>query len=150
MFSWGQTHDERGGEDDRLSSEGKKHTDGTGDYKKTDQGKEKAKAITVQLNGRLKELAYESRTTILKFFLHISNNGRRERLGWVSQRGAAVTPFPHFFFYLGYVMWRRPRSSVGSNSPAATITASFFLNRFAGIRRSQWVCFMLRESMQAN
>ena len=30
--------------------------DDTGEYKKTDQGKEKAKAITVQLIGRLEEL----------------------------------------------------------------------------------------------
>jgi hypothetical protein len=28
--------------------------------------------------------SYESGTTILKFFPHISNNGRRERLGWAS------------------------------------------------------------------
>jgi hypothetical protein len=74
VFSWGQTYDERGGEDERLLGEGKKHTDDTGDYKKTDQGKEKAKAIT----------------------------------------------------------------------------ASFFRNRFTGIRRSQRVCFMLCESMQGN
>jgi len=72
VFSLGQTHDERGGEDERLLGEGKKHADDTGDYKKTDQGKEKAK----------------------------------------------------------------------------TITASFFRNRFTGIRRFQWVCFMLNESMQ--
>ena len=31
-------------------------SDDTGEYKKTDQGKEKAKAITVQLIGRLEEL----------------------------------------------------------------------------------------------
>ena len=64
--------DGRGGEDNRLSGEGKKHADDTGDSKKTDQGKEKAKAIT----------------------------------------------------------------------------ASFFRNRFADIRFSQWVCFMLHESMR--
>jgi len=27
------------------------------------------------------------------------------------------------------------------------ITASYFRNRFASIRRSQWVCFMLSESL---
>ena len=94
------------------------------------------------------ELLYESGTTILKFFLHISNKEQRERLGWASRRGAAVTPIPHFFLYQGYVKWRRPRSSVGSNSPAATIPASFFRNRIAGVRCSQWVCFMLNESMR--
>jgi hypothetical protein len=94
------------------------------------------------------KLLYESGTTIPKFFLHISKDEEKERLGWASRGGAAMTPFPHFFFYLGYVMWKRPRSSVGSNSPAATITASFFRDRFPGIRRSQWVCFMLNESMQ--
>ena len=31
-------------------------SDGTGDYKKTDQGKEKAKVITAELTGRLGEL----------------------------------------------------------------------------------------------
>ena len=31
---------------------------------------------------------------------------------------------------------------------AKTITASFFRNRFTGIRRFQWVYFMLNESMQ--
>ena len=30
--------------------------DDTGDYKKTDQGKEKAKAVTAELTGRLGEL----------------------------------------------------------------------------------------------
>ena len=64
--------------------------------------------------------------------------------------GTVVTPFSHFFLYRGYVMWRQPRSSVGSNSLAAVIRASFFRNRFAGIRRSQWVYFMLNESMRGN
>jgi hypothetical protein len=62
----------RGGEEDSLSGESKKHADDTGDFKKTYQGKEKAKAITV----------------------------------------------------------------------------SFFRSHFAYIWHSQWVCFMLTESMQ--
>jgi hypothetical protein len=49
------------------------------------------------------KLLYESGTTILKFFLHISKDEEKERLGWASRGGAAMTPFPHFFFYLGYV-----------------------------------------------
>ena len=44
--------------------------------------------------------------------------------------GTTVTPFSHFFLYRDYVMWRQPRSSVGSNFPAAAIMASFFRNRF--------------------
>ena len=70
IFSRGQTHDERGGEDEWLSGEGRKHVDETGEYKKTDQGKEKAEAITVQLNGRLEELqeclyANETRSVLI-------------------------------------------------------------------------------------
>jgi Polyphosphate kinase 2 (PPK2) len=49
------------------------------------------------------KLLYESGTTILKFFLHISKDEQKERLGWASRGGAAMTPFPHFFVYLGYV-----------------------------------------------
>jgi len=49
------------------------------------------------------KLLYESGTTILKFFLYISKDEEKERLGWASRGGAAMTPFPHFFFYLGYV-----------------------------------------------
>jgi len=49
------------------------------------------------------KLLYESGTTILKFFLHISKDEQKERLGWASRGGAAMTPFPHFSFYLGYV-----------------------------------------------
>ncbi len=49
------------------------------------------------------KLLYESVTTILKFFLHISKDEQKERLGWASRGGAAMTPFPHFSFYLGYV-----------------------------------------------
>jgi hypothetical protein len=71
------------------------------------------------------KLLYENGTTILKFFLHISKDEQKERLGWASRGGAAMTPCPHFFFYLGYVMWKRPRSTVGSNSPAATIYGLF-------------------------
>ena len=120
IFLCGHTHDERGGEDEWLSGEGRKHVDDTGEYKKTDQGKEKAEAITVQLNGRIEELQeclyangtrsvlitrvhglvsdkvvtqrfkqikefeellYESGTTMLKFFLHISKEEQKERLG---------------------------------------------------------------------
>ena len=83
------------------------------------------------------ELLHESGTTMRKFFLHISKDEQKERLGWASQSGSGLTPFPHFFLYLGDGMWRRSRSSVGSNSLAATITASLFCNRFAGIRRSK-------------
>jgi hypothetical protein len=71
------------------------------------------------------KLLYESGTTILKFFLHISKDEQKERLGWASRGGAAMTPFSHFFFYLGYVMWKRTRSTVGSNSPAANIYVLF-------------------------
>jgi hypothetical protein len=47
MFSWGQTHDERWDKEAKMIAIGKskKHADDTGDYKKTDQGKEKAKAV---------------------------------------------------------------------------------------------------------
>ena len=42
------------------------------------------KVLTQRFNqvNEFEELPYESGTTILKFFLHISNNRRRERLGW--------------------------------------------------------------------
>jgi hypothetical protein len=51
----------------------------------------------------LEKLLYESGTNILKFFLHISKDEQKERLGWASRGGAAMTPFPHFSFYLDYV-----------------------------------------------
>jgi hypothetical protein len=91
-------------------------------------------------------LLYESGTTILKFFLHISKNERKERLSWTSQRGSGCDAVPPLFLYLGDGMWRLSRSSVGSSSCAPTITVSFFCNHFASIRRSKilnwWVCFM--------
>ena len=39
--------------------------DDTGEYKKTDQGKEKAKAITLQLIGRLEELQERDRKSVV-------------------------------------------------------------------------------------
>ena len=42
-------------------------------------------------------LLYESGTTILKFFLHISKNERKERLSWTSQRGSGCDAVPPLF-----------------------------------------------------
>ncbi len=96
------------------------------------------------------KLLYEIGTTILKFFLHISKDEQKERLGWASRGGAAMTPFPHFFFYLGYVDVETTSLQRGIELSRCDHygAASFFRDRFPGIRRSQWVCFMLNESMR--
>lgn len=107
---------------------------------------------TVKSDRRIRGALHESGTPLssIKYLLHISNDEQKERLAWTSRGGNSRDTVPPLFSLSGYVivMWRRSRPSAGSTPPAAAITASFFRNHFAGIRRSQWVCFMLNESMQ--
>jgi hypothetical protein len=60
------------------------------------------KVLTQRFNqvNEFEELPYESGATILKFFLHISNNGRRERLGWVT-KGSSRDAVPSLLFLFG-------------------------------------------------